>query len=127
MGLMEQARADAKRILTDATNGFAVSATLTAPNGTTTATVNALHVKHHLGVNTEGEMVNTKTARITIAESSLDDAGYTVRDSNGVVNLKDHRVAVKDSSGVTRQYIMRQWFPDEAVGVIMCMLDEYEA
>lgn len=123
MSLIEQARKDWLQI-TSNTNEFGIELKLFAPNGDT-AVVNGLHTKHHLGVDTDGRPVNSRNAHITISESLLNDANYPVRDASGKVNLRNHKVQCKDSTGLTGEYIIREWFPDETVGVITCILGEF--
>lgn len=124
MGLIDQAKKDIEQI-TSNSNEFGVSMTFTAPTSKT-ATVTGLHKKHHLGIDPEkGVAVNTKTASVSVSEKFLADAGYPVRNGNGVVDLKKHLVAVKDSTGTTETYIIEQWFPDETIGLIVCTLGTY--
>lgn len=123
MGLIAQAKADWQAI-TSNTDEWGVSMTLLAPTSET-ATIKGLHTKHHLGIDTEGRPVNTKNAHVSFSEKLLTDAGYPVRNAAGEVYLKDHRVTVKDSTGNDAIYVIRQWFPDETIGVIVCILDDY--
>lgn len=123
MSLIEQARKDWLQI-TSNTNEFGIELNLFAPNGVT-AVVNGLHTKHHLGIDTDGRPVNSRNAHITISESLLNEANYPVRDISGKVNLRNHKVQCKDSTGLTGEYIIREWFPDETVGVITCILGEF--
>lgn len=122
MGLLEMARQDLKDI-TSNLNDFSVPATFVAPGGET-ITINVLHTKHHLKIDTDGNPVNSKNAHISFSESNM--IGYTVRNVSGEVNLKGHRVTVKDSTGVDKQYMIRQWFPDETLGLIVCILGDFE-
>ena len=125
MGLVEQAIADAKAITSDAINGFGISIAFTAPNSTT-ATINGLATKHHLRMDLDGKLVNSKDASIAVSESLLADAGYPVRNSSGEVYLKDHKVKWIDSSGQLCEYSIDQWLPDESIGLIVCILEDYE-
>ena len=122
MGLIDQAKSDIKDI-TSNLNDFGVSMTFMAPTNET-ATINGLHSKHHLNIDTDGNMINSKNAHISFSESLLTAKGYPVR-KNGEVNLKDHKVAVKDSTGNNITYIINQWFPDETIGLIMCTLGSH--
>lgn len=124
MSLIERAKKDWKRI-TSNTNEFGVEIILIAP-GNETATVNGLHSKHHLGIDTDGNAVNTKNAHITVAEDLLVQQNYPVRNSKGEVSLKDHKVVVKDSTGIDKNYYIKEWFPDETIGVITCILGVFK-
>lgn len=139
MGILDLARADAKRITTDL-NGFAVLMTFKTPtsgsfdysfdfsfNSSQMFTLTGLHTKHHQGINGEtGQRINTKTASVTVDENKFNDVGYPVRNANREVDLRDHQVAVKDSTGVVCTYVVREWFPDEALGIIVCILGDFE-
>lgn len=125
MGLMEQAQADIKRITGDLV-GFAQSMTFVSADGTKTATINGLHAKIHMATDTDGNTVNSKKAHVSISESALTDQGYTTRNSKDECSLKGHKVTVVDSTGVSWQYIIREVFPDEAVGLIVCFFNDFE-
>lgn len=121
MGLIEQAKSDIARF-TSNDREFGIELILTAPDGET-ATINGLHTKHHLSVDTDGNIVNAKNAHIAFSETILE--GYPLR-INGEVNLNNHRISAKDSTGVLKHYKIKQWFPDETVGLIVCILQDYE-
>lgn len=123
MNILERARRDARRITSNADSGFAVSAIFTAPNNTT-ATVNVIHSKHHMGVDTDGNIVNSQNAHVNVSEILLTAQGYPVR-VNNKVKLNNHRVAIADSTGVTINYIVKQWMPDETLGTILLILESY--
>lgn len=127
MGLIAQAKADIEAI-TSNTDEFGVAMTLTAPAavGGNVLAIVGLHTKHHIGIDTEGNYVNTKNANATFSEKFLTDASYPVRNSNGEVVLTGHKVSVKDSTGSVKEYVIREWFPDETVGLIRCILGDFE-
>ncbi len=122
MGLIDQAKSDIKDI-TSNPDEFGVSIAFTAPTGET-ATINGLHSKHHMGMDTDGNRVNSKNAHISISEELLTAQNYPVR-KTGEVNLKDHKVSVKDSTGISKNYVIREWFQDETVGLITCILGDH--
>lgn len=122
MSLVDRAREDVKQIISNQ-NDFGCSMVLAAPTGET-ITIFGLHTKHHMGVDSDGIKVNTKNAHISFAESLM--IGYPVRDLSGEVNLKGHTVTVKDSTGNDASYMIREWFPDETVGLIVCILGDFE-
>lgn len=124
MGLIEQAQQDIRSITTDL-DGFAVELTLKAPD-TTELLLQGLHTKHHLGYDTEGNMINTKNAHVSFSEDVLLDDAYPFRDASGEVNLEGHRVVVKDSTRQDVEYVIREWYPDETIGLIVCILGDYE-
>lgn len=122
MGLIDQAKSDIKDI-TSNSNEFGVSMTFTAPTNET-ATVNGLHSKIHMGIDTDGNMINSKKAHISVSEELLTAQSYPVRKA-GEVNLKGHKVTVKDSTGISKTYVIDEWFQDETIGLITCLLGNY--
>jgi hypothetical protein len=89
--------------------------------------VAGLHTRHHLGVDTDGNAVNSRKAHVSVAEQKFIDAGYTIRNADGDVDLDGHKVVVNDSNGVARTYEIQEWFPNETVSLITCILVEYAA
>ena len=127
MGLMDQILQDVKRITTDASGGFAIPVTFLSKDGLSTVTVNVIHSRIHLAVNTEGEFVNMQKAHISVSELALNEAGYTTRDSNNNCILKDHRVTLTDiTTKVSTKFIIKQVFPDETTGLIVCILNDFK-
>ena len=124
MGLIDQARKDIQRIVSDS-KGFGQQITLTSINGFS-VTVNGLHKKIWLGVDTEGNVISSKSATITIADNDLVTAGYSYRDSNNEVSLNGHKVSVKDITGLQCNYIVQSWHPDETLGIIVSYLQDFE-
>lgn len=121
MGLIDQAKADIQQITSDL-NGFGVSMTLLHPDGST-ITIVGLHTKHHTSIDTDGNPINGKNAHIGFSEGLL--VGYNVRNANGEVSLKGHVVTVNDSTETPKSYVIREWFPDETIGYISCILGDY--
>lgn len=123
--MLETAQAAVKRIRTDPT-GFTTSILFTSPTGTT-ATVLGMHAKVHMAASViDGDFVNSKRAHISVSESSLTDLGYVTRNANNEIDLKDHRVAVTDSAGILCQYIIRECFPDERLGLLVLFLGDFQ-
>lgn len=125
MGMIETAQAAVKRIRTDP-NGFTKTIQFIATDGITTATIRGMSAVIHLGVDNQGEFVNTRKAHISFSESSLSDTGFPVRDSSNTLILKGNRVSVIDSTGQAEQYVIREIYPDEALGLLVCMLGDFE-
>lgn len=124
-GLIARAQRDTQRFTSNADSGFGLSITLTALDNTT-ATVVGIHAKHHLNVDTDGNVVNSKTAHVAISEALLIAANYPVRNSSGEVDLKNHKIQVVDSTGTSPTYLVQSWFPDETVGLIVITLEDFE-
>lgn len=125
MGLMEQAQKDFAGFTSDKVNGFAKAVTFTAPNSGPVVVVNCITTKHHLDINEEGKMVNAKKASLTVNESLLVAQSYPVRNSSNEVNLSGHKVSWMDSNSIC-VYVIREWYPDESLGLITCILGDFE-
>ena len=123
MRLIDKAKEDWQRY-TSNTNEFGVAITLTSLQNDILELV-GLATKHHIGIDTDGNLVNTKNAHVSFSEKFLTDVSYPVRDVSGEVNLKGHKVTYSDSTGNPRTYVIREWFPDETVGMITCILGDY--
>jgi len=83
-------------------------------------------MKHHISIDTDGQVANTKNVHITVSEQLLIDESYPTRNVAGEVALKRHRIQYADSTGNQKDYIVREIFPDETVGMITCILGDYE-
>lgn len=125
MGMLEIAQAAVKRIRTDP-NGFTKRLTFTKKDGSVSAIIYGMFSKIHMTTGTDGEAINTKRPHVSIAESALNDLGYTTRDANNECNLKDDKIFVADSTLVSSQYIIAEIFPDETLGIIVCFLRDFE-
>lgn len=116
MALIDDIQNDAIRI-TSNLNEFGTSVNFKAPTSET-ITITAIWNKHHLGVDTDGNMVNSMKASVSFSESLM--VGYPVR-KNGIVDLNNHIITVK---GI--KYKTRQWFPDETLGLIVVILEYFK-
>lgn len=125
MGIIARAIRDVQRI-TGNPDGFGVSIVLKAPSGEV-ANITGLHSKTHLAVDTDGNAMSTKQARVSFSEQNLvnANAGYPFRNTNGDVDLSGHLVDVADSTGVIKHYSVAKRMPDETVGLILIYLEEY--
>jgi len=125
MSLVDQAKADWQQITTDTVNGFGTAITLTSPTAVV-AEIVGLATKHHIGIDDDGNVVNTKNAHISFSEKQLTDQSYPVRDADGEVALYNHQATWIDSTGASITYVIREMFPDETIGVILCILGDLE-
>ena len=123
--LLEQARIDAIKFIS--TGGFEEEISLSKPDNSLTVLVNGLHTKHWMSFDTEGSVVNSKNAHILISEQVLNAAGYVTRNINtGNVDLRGHKIAVKDSTNLVKNYIIDQSYPSETFGLIVCILADFK-
>lgn len=123
MGLIDIANEAINRITTD-TDGWGVDISLIAPDNTVLDTAGT-HAKHHLSYDSEGNRVNYKSAHISVSEAEFINSGYPYRDSANEVNMEGHRCIVKDSTGQDVEYAIREWYPDETIGLIVMIIGDY--
>lgn len=124
MSFTDLAKADWKRFTGDV-NGWGTAIKFTIPGGGTSVDVVGLAVKHHINVDTEGIAINGKNAHISISEELLTAESYVTR-VNEEVSLEGHTVEWIDSSGVLKKYVIRETYPDEKVGMLICILGDFE-
>lgn len=121
--LLEAARNDIQRILNS--GGFEDDISISNPDGSITAQVKGLHSKHWISFDTDGSLVNSKNAHISITESDLVSSGFQTRNiKTGNVDLKGFRVTAKDSTGVEKKFTISENFPSETTGLIVCILGD---
>lgn len=125
LSILQRAKRDSERI-TSNKNGFAVEITFTTPDDVS-LTISGLHSKTHLDVDGMGVITSSKKAHISVSEKFLTDNNYPVRNDKGEVYLVDHRIDVKDSTDIIKNYVVLTTFPDERLGFITCLLEDYVA
>lgn len=96
-----------------------------SPPGGSFVTVDGLAIKHHLSIDTDGSNINSQNAHCTISEALMVAAGLTVRDAQNVVAMNDFLLKYTDSTGTEGEYVIKQAFPDETVGMITFILGNY--
>jgi len=126
MGILDRARADARRILSNL-NGWATALHFENPANDQQADINGTFFRRTVLINDqEGTPVNTRMAHITFAEADFTPDYYEIRNAAGVVHMEGHLVSCMDSTGTLSTYIIREWHPDETLGIIRCMLGDYQ-
>lgn len=115
-----------QRVSTDLTTG-GTSITFVNPSGSLTKTIKAIQTKHMVKTDENGFKSVSKNASIAVSEAALLAESYPTRDANNEISLLQHKVTWTDVSGLTWTYSVRQNRPDEAVGVIILILDDYTA
>jgi len=121
--LLKRVRLDADRHITK--GGFEETISLTTPDGVSQVLTKGFATKHWISFDQDGNSISSKNAHISISESKLVSLDYPVRDTNGEVRLYGHKVSVSDSSGVTKDYVINDVYPDETIGLIICILGDY--
>lgn len=119
---LQRAITDMKRF---SQGGFSAGILFTNKNASVSVSVNGLISKHNLTVNPDtGLSVNAKNAHISVVESVLIDAGYTTRNANNEIDLKDHKVEFTDASGMNYKFLIDEAMPSETFGLIVCTLGQ---
>jgi len=121
---LNRARRDAKKYVTK--GGFQEDIILESSNGLNKVEITGFVSKHWINFDTNGNSANSKNAHICIDEAQLLELGYPVRNSKEEVFLRGHKVYTKDSSVVVKSYVINEWFPDETLGLIVCILGDYD-
>lgn len=122
--LMQLARRDSKFFVTS--GGFEESITITTPSRDKTISLTGFATKHFINFDSDGNPINSKNVHICIDESVLVTQGYPVRNAKTEVSLLNHIVTYPDSTGIVKKYIIRENFPDETLGLIVCILNDYK-
>lgn len=127
MNIAQQAIIDNAEITGNA-DDFGVSITLTAVTGEIAA-LTGWSTKHHLGLNDLQQAVKAKTASVNVHPINISAANalFPLRSAAGEVDLKDCLVDTADSTGEIKHYIASSWLPDEKLGGIIIILEDYTA
>lgn len=127
-GLFNIIKRDAKFIVNKA--GYQVEIEMITEDGSQTINITGWAVKVSGSFDSDGNQVNTKNVHVTIDEDVLTRLGYPVRTNKkrGIVevDLLEHKVNFADSSGVVKNYIVRENIPDENLGLILLWLGDYK-
>ncbi len=121
--ILDLARKDSRRYVTR--GGFEVNISISTPDGFTSLDLTGWATKHFINFDSDGLPINSKNVHINLSESDLIDNSYPVRNARGEVNLLNHLVIYKDSTGVSRNFAIKENFPDETLGLIVCILTDY--
>lgn len=118
MGLSDIAKQHVARF-TSNTNEFGVEYTLMATDDTTLV-VAGLQTMHHTKFDLEGDMVNSLVTSVAFAESLL--IGYPYLNVDGEIDFTGHKVTFDSIT-----YMVREFFPDEKVDLIVLILVQWQA
>ena len=122
--LLNRIRLDSKKYIKQ--GGFEEDIIMTNVNGDASVETTGFVSKHWNNFDSDGLPINSKNAHICIDEDDLVSKSYPVRNQKNEVHLKNHRVSVKDSSGILKRYLIKEWYPDETLGLIVCILSDYD-
>ena len=123
--LLEAARKDALKFISS--GGFEEDIILTHPSGLPVLNLKGLHSKHWIGFDSDGNQINSKNAHILISEEVLTLNGYITRNlRTNNIDLEKHRVTVKDSTLIEKEYVIQECYPSETFGLIVCILGDFK-
>ncbi|MCM8906772.1 hypothetical protein, partial [Tenacibaculum finnmarkense] len=105
--------------------GFQVDIQLETANGDKIVDIKGLATKHFINYDSDGLPINSKNVHVNISEKDLTDLGYIVRNAKHEVALLNHKVRFKDSTDVVRSYKVSENYPDETLGLIVCILTSF--
>lgn len=120
--LLNLARKDAKNHITK--GGFEENITLQTADSLTTVNITGFATKHFINYDSDGLPINTKNVHICINEDDLVALSYPVRNAKNEVALLNHKVTFNDSTGQAKNYVINEQYPDEALGLITCILSD---
>lgn len=121
--ILELAKRDAKRFVKS--GGFEVSIEMITPSNDKRLLLTGLGTKHWINFDSDGNPINSKNVHVTIDEDFLKANKYPSRNAKGDVYLKGHLVSFADSTGFKKDYVVREWLPDEVLGLIVLILGDY--
>lgn len=121
--IFQLAKRDAKKFITS--GGFEETITLITPSKDKTLTLTGFATKHHINFDSDGNQINSKNVHICISESDLVANSYPVRNAKNEISLLKHLVSFPDSSGVVKDYVVKENYPDETLGLIVLILGDF--
>ena len=120
--ILAMARRDTKRMLTK--GGFETDINISSKVAPVVSIqVQGLAIRHATGYDSDGQMVNTQYAHVTLSQADLIEKNYPLTDVKGQISFRGHKVNFIDSSGVLKYYTVGETFPDETVGMIVLQLE----
>ena len=123
MDLIAQARKDFQ---TYAKGEFSFPLILSNSDESQSIEIRGLASSHFLSVDAQGIPINAKNVHVSIIEQDVIAKGYITRNSAGEVNMVGHHITFKNNLGVDEHYIINETYPSETLGVIVCILGDYE-
>jgi hypothetical protein len=121
---LTRAVADWKRF---SSNEGTIEITFYNPSSTQSVTVQGLVSDHNLSINEDtGQVVNSRNAHCSVAESNLTDEGYVTR-VNGKISLRNHRVTFSVAEDTDVTYQIKEIRPSRTTGMIVCTLELFES
>lgn len=124
MGLALQAKLDVAAILGD-TSGFAVSATLTSPSGSSSVILGMFSLVTQTQDPNTGVVINGSRASFVVSDAILTAAGIGKPEGEADLSRKPWYLDVADASGTSRRFKVYENTPDRTVGCHILLLEFY--
>ena len=112
-----------KRISTN-TNGAGSAITLINLEGGS-CDIFGTKSKHHLGIDNQGNSVNTKNSHMSFHISETIRTNFNIRNSDGDIAIKGFKV-ILTHLGIVGNYVITEFYPSETTGYIVCILGEID-
>lgn len=86
--------------------------------------VMGMATRHHLGIDPDTRtLVNSRNTQCTVSEELLTEQGFETRNASGDVSMLNVYVRYNDGTGTERTYKISQVYPDDTIGLIICVLE----
>lgn len=125
MSLREQAAADLRGILTDA-SGFGWPITLVSPAGARVALTGLSTDVYEMIDPETGQAVTGRRASIALPMLALDEAGIDLPHGVAQKTARPFVAEFADIRGAAHSFKVREAKPDRALGVVVCILEAYK-
>lgn len=125
MSILAKARADWRKLSQSA---FDLELTFNNNQGQT-AVIKGIGTRHSLSMDTDGMAVNQPNNHVSFCEALIQETNplYVIRQPGSEeVQMTGHRVSFEDSTGTVHEHIIKQAWPDQTVGVVVCILENEE-
>jgi hypothetical protein len=126
MNLREMAERDMGAMLEDDVAGFANSITLTDPSGKTEIIKGRTGQVHALIDPDTGIPVSVKNAYCSIRIKTLFDLGFKLPKAQPDNTKKPWTAQFADINGIIRKYRVNESRPDQTLGLITLMLEDFK-
>lgn len=123
--LLNRARRDSRKFLTK--GGFQSDFILESIDGLYKVELSGFHTLHFLGFDEDGRLTNSKNAHISFSEAEAKEKGYFIRNSRNQVDLKGQKISVEIPEVKLTQYVIKEAYPDNTLGLVVCILGDYES
>lgn len=125
MSLRQQAAAYARAFLEDSASGFGWPVTVTDPDGNTGELTGYWNdISHSIDPQT-GLLVSGRTASVVLSLASLTAAGLGAPHAIADGAKRPWLIEVADLTGNPQTFKVREANPDNALGIIVCVLEGY--